>query len=109
MDRLHHPSGQIGRDGTPVPEFFSVERAEIHNQEHNNPHSGKPESTKPTQIALWAGCKNWRFLSFSVDPNYRNNSKKHQIIWAFAPINFSRNAMDPTLIGIGAIERTGHC
>lgn len=27
MDRLHHPSGQIGRDGTPVPEFFNVERA----------------------------------------------------------------------------------
>lgn len=50
MDRFHHPSaqaGQIGRDGTPAPEFFSVEGAVIHHQEHTNPDSGKPENTKP--------------------------------------------------------------
>lgn len=70
MDRLHHPSGQIGRDGIPVLEFFSVERAENHAQMHHKADSGDPEKTKPTQRALWAGCKNWCFLSFSADPKY---------------------------------------
>ncbi len=65
MDRLHHPStqpGQIGRDGAPVPEFFSVEGAEIHHQEHNNPYSGKPETTKPAQRAFWAGFVVFEFF-----------------------------------------------
>ncbi len=58
VDRFHHPCAQppqIGRDGTPAPAFFSVEGAEIHHQEHINPDSGKPKSTKPGQKALWAG------------------------------------------------------
>jgi len=58
VDRLHHPSakpGQIGRDCTGVPEFFSMDEEKAHSSHTPLHDQCLPEIKNPVQTPFWAG------------------------------------------------------